>query len=178
MANEQIEPFILDFQNGQQVEDILKKAQNLANIKTVGAGLQLNNEAGELTASGSSGAPFIVNMTYSNGSYSVDKTVPEIFDAVQNNRNNIIVVADDPQNSNMKYVGKNLAVCYANEFADKYSAYLAFSTAPPITDSLSFKIMTFTISASDVEGYEIYANCRIGIVSVESGLTTITPEMY
>lgn len=29
MANEQLEPFVLDFPNGKRVEDILKKAEQL-----------------------------------------------------------------------------------------------------------------------------------------------------
>ena len=52
MATGQREPFVLDFQNGQEVEDILKKAQNLANIQIIGAGLSLDGDTGELSASG------------------------------------------------------------------------------------------------------------------------------
>ena len=51
MANQEREPFILNFQNGQEVEDILKKAQNLANIRIIGAGLSLDGETGELSTS-------------------------------------------------------------------------------------------------------------------------------
>jgi len=52
MANQEREPSVLDFPNGQRVEDILKKAQNLANIQIIGAGLSLDGETGELSASG------------------------------------------------------------------------------------------------------------------------------
>ena len=50
MADPRRCPFVLDFQNGQEVEDILKKAQNLADIQTIGNGLLLD-ETGELSAS-------------------------------------------------------------------------------------------------------------------------------
>lgn len=52
MANQERAPFVLDFENGQEVEDILKKAKNLANIQIIGAGLSLDSETGELSASG------------------------------------------------------------------------------------------------------------------------------
>lgn len=55
MASEQREPFILDFPNGQKVEDILKKAQNMANIRTIGEGLSLDEGTGELAVTGGSG---------------------------------------------------------------------------------------------------------------------------
>lgn len=55
MANESMEPFVLDFPNGQRVEDILKKAQNMANIRTIGDGLSLDEQTGELSASGGGG---------------------------------------------------------------------------------------------------------------------------
>lgn len=49
MANQSGGPFVLDFENGQQVEDILKKAQNIANIRTIGDGLLLDGQ-GELSS--------------------------------------------------------------------------------------------------------------------------------
>lgn len=67
MANQLSEPFVLDFQNGQQVENILKKAQSMADIRTIGDGLSLDADG---TLSGA-----VVDATYDTTSQNAQSGV-------------------------------------------------------------------------------------------------------
>lgn len=55
MANPVRDAYVLDYPTGWEVENVLKKAERLADIRTVGDGLYLDDETGELSALGGGG---------------------------------------------------------------------------------------------------------------------------